>query len=480
MNLFYFIYCIYLVLPIFSKQTSFSNDPLHYGIIVDAGSTQTRLYIYQFHGPSNASYSPYVEPALLKDSGQQAKFIQEGSIAELKSKDMEEFFKGMINFAKDYIPKEKHRQTTFHVLATAGVRVLGFKKIKKVVNKVSEYLIQIKDFPFKIDEDFGVQVLPGEFEGAYDWLTINYLAGTLNKSAVKDSIISIDFGGASLELTFEPTERLSEGSFPLRVNGTDRILYTQSYLKFGRNQALIRHRQQLVENSWSEMENDTVKIEVIDPCFPINYRQKIKVEVFGKVRKVNFVGGGNYSLCEILTLDLLRKNVFCAAEPCGMNGKHQPNLPLNRPIFALDGFNKLGKILNCKGITNIHCLETSALNYCIDRKIEKVKDNNNNNNDNNNEILNINSKYNNNYSECFLAAYGINILKNGFNIDTFRQIHLTDDYHNINIGWTLGAIIYELEIMSFKKGYCEENINDKRNRVGIKNMYSPLKLDRLF
>lgn len=204
-------------------------------------------------------------------------------------------FLDMIKYAEAQLPADKHATVPIYIKATAGVRILSEAKRVAVVDTLKEYLSDPSQSSFLFDSNLGVQVLSGEFEGAFDWLSINYLAGGLRKDTTKKSVISIDMGGSSLELTFEPIDTLMEGSFPLRVNGTDVILYTQSYLKYGRNQALLRHRQDLL----SEFPDAEV---VMDPCFGKGYEESLTIDG----RSVRFSGTGNHELCLILTRKLLR------------------------------------------------------------------------------------------------------------------------------------------------------------------------------
>ncbi|KAJ9053077.1 hypothetical protein DSO57_1027686 [Entomophthora muscae] len=389
-----------------------------YGIIIDAGSTQTRLYIYQWEGPSNASFSAHVKPYTEIGTGNQAHFIKDGGIADMDPSDLPDFLSDMVKYAQDQLPSNKHGTIPIFIKATAGVRILSESKRVSVVETLKEYLSDRSKSSFLFDKNLGVQVLSGEFEGAFDWLSINYLAGTLRKESVEKSVISIDMGGSSLELTFEPTDTLMEGAFPLRVNGTD----------FGRNQALLRYRQDLL----AEFPDDKV---VYDPCFPKGYEESL----FSNRRKVRLSGTGNYNVCLLLTRKLLRESKFCPSEPCAMNGVYQPDLPTNRPIVAIDSFAKLAQALGCAGKSSIDCLERMAHQSCQDAvftgevhqlgKLQRTK--------------------------CFVAAYVTNVLRHGFRIDPLRPIWFSDeDNDGTSTGWTIGAMIYELELRSFNNGDC--------------------------
>lgn len=122
-----------------------------------------------------------------------------------------------------------------------------------------------------------------------------------------------------------------------------------------------------------------------------------------------------------------------------MNGVYQPDLPEDRPIVAIDSFAKLADALGCPWKSSLGCLERMARSTCQDavhpegaRKLGRIL-----------------------RTRCFLAAYGTNVLRHGFRIDPLRTIWFTDeDGDGTSTGWTIGAMVYELELRSFNNGDC--------------------------
>ena len=87
-------------------------------------------------------------------------------------------------------------------MATAGLRLLPGSKAEDILAEVRKYL---STFPFKIKED-GIDIMDGAHEGAYAWLTLNYLLGKLGNGP-RDTVAAIDLGGGSVQEAFALTEQ---------------------------------------------------------------------------------------------------------------------------------------------------------------------------------------------------------------------------------------------------------------------------------
>lgn len=84
-------------------------------------------------------------------------------------------------------------------------------------------------------EDQWARVISGQDEGAYMWLTINYLLKNLNPLS---KVLTIDLGGASTQIAFRPNTIPAESEIDLNIpNFYDYDIYSISYLGYGNDQA---------------------------------------------------------------------------------------------------------------------------------------------------------------------------------------------------------------------------------------------------
>ena len=94
------------------------------------------------------------------------------------------------------VPVKQHAVTTLTVGATAGLRLLPGKQADDILDAVRSHLKE--RYPFVVEPADGVTVLDGQSEGAFAWLTLNYLLGHLGKPA-GETVAAIDLGGGSVQ-----------------------------------------------------------------------------------------------------------------------------------------------------------------------------------------------------------------------------------------------------------------------------------------
>ncbi|KAB1262314.1 Ectonucleoside triphosphate diphosphohydrolase 6 [Camelus dromedarius] len=168
-----------------------------YGIMFDAGSTGTRVHIFQFTRPH-------------------------GGIQEL------------LGVAKQDIPSGLWQATPLVLRATAGLRLLPGEKAQKLLQKVKEVF---EASPFLLGTDC-VSIMNGTDEGVSAWITVNFLTGGL-RAPGRGSVGTLDLGGGSTQITFLPrVEGTLQTSPPgyltsLQMFNRTYKLYSYSYLGLG-------------------------------------------------------------------------------------------------------------------------------------------------------------------------------------------------------------------------------------------------------
>jgi golgi apyrase len=312
-----------------------------YGVILDAGSSGTRLHIYKWKDPAKARKDADDEdleslPKLVTEK-KWTKKIRPGisTFGEHPSDVGREHLKELIDHALDIVPEHKVADTPVFLMATAGMRLLPQVQQAAVLRETCSYLRQTTDFSLP-DCDLHIQVIKGETEGLYGWIALNYLLGGFDHpdehkhGKGHHTYGFLDMGGASAQIAFAPnkTEAAKHWNdlklLRLRtLDGTPREyqVFTATWLGFGVNQA----RQNYID-SLEKASEKTKNKEMPDPCMPRGLRTTYdgKVVESASPDSPTLIGTGKFKECMKATYPLLGKDVPCPDEPCLLNGQHVP------------------------------------------------------------------------------------------------------------------------------------------------------------
>lgn len=314
-----------------------------YGLVFDAGSSGTRVYVYSWL-KANAARRKGDEEDLqsLPSIKTKKKWIKKvhpgistfGSTPELVGPD---HLKDLVDFALDIVPKKEIENTPVFLLATAGMRLLPDDQRAAVLQHVCSYFQQNTKFQLP-DCNLHVQVIPGETEGLYGWIAANYLLGGFdapdqhNHGNGHHTYGFLDMGGASAQIAFAPNtteaEKHAEDLKLLRlrkVNGEalDYRVFVTTWLGFGANEARRRYVANLLEASPDSK-------ELPDPCLPVGITVKKTGEEIKtgskelKGKEPHLIGTGDFTECLKSTYPLLEKEKACTDQPCLLNGVHTP------------------------------------------------------------------------------------------------------------------------------------------------------------
>ncbi|CAG5867224.1 unnamed protein product [Menidia menidia] len=272
-----------------------------YGIVLDAGSSHTALYIYKWPGDKQNGTGVVTQHSHCHVKGGGI-----SSYADQKGKAGQSLQACLDQALKD-IPKDRHKMTPVYLGATAGMRLLN-----------------------------------GQEEGAYGWVTVNYLLENFIKygfvghwlSPNRPTVGALDFGGASTQITFatqEPIEH-EEDIMKLRLYGQDYSLYTHSFLCYGKDQFLKRLLAHLIKSQGYSQ-------SVTHPCYPADYSKELEMDsVFGSPctaqnrpssykpdAHITVQGSGHFEHClgnvsEMFSFDI------CPYAQCSFNKVFQPSI----------------------------------------------------------------------------------------------------------------------------------------------------------
>ncbi|OSX56411.1 hypothetical protein POSPLADRAFT_1175139 [Postia placenta MAD-698-R-SB12] len=306
-----------------------SSVPLvQYALMIDAGSTGSRIHIYKFN---NCGPSPMYEYEVFR--------MTKPGLSSYKGRPQEaaQSLDGLLDEAMKVVPEALRSCTPVAVKATAGLRLLGAAESAAILDAVTKRLHD--KYPFSVQEPDGVVIMDGKDEGVYAWITVNYLMNTIRSDspARAPTYAVLDLGGASTQVVFEPVFEKSdskmedgEHKYELAFGGKKHVLYQHSYLGYG----LMRARQsvhRLVEFMGSLRGSASgANATVVNPCLAQGTSRLVEIEDerLGGKFNVTMVGQdvGSFESCNRIVELVMAKDAICETKPCSFNGVYQPSL----------------------------------------------------------------------------------------------------------------------------------------------------------
>ncbi|KAJ3352572.1 Golgi apyrase [Entophlyctis luteolus] len=373
------------VMPTYRPQgLTFSplwQEDRRYGIVIDAGSSGTRLMIYSwkvFEHPSHDHHNlPVIEKAVHTGSSEPWSKSVEPGLSSLSSLHINEhsiasYLEPLLTFASDNIPQSLHKSTPIYLLATAGMRLVPLETRRSIL-KLACTTTQER-FNFEIRNcEIQFRVISGELEGIFGWVAMNYLNAGFSDPARQsppplagspNTFGFMDMGGASTQIAFEPVEEMKSlheddlTQVMLRkLDGTHLTfkIFVSTFLGFGVNEARKRYLENFLDDNAKTVERnrkDDERIEtaietessrmmeqistiIHDPCLPTNL--SLETSVFrsssATLTPISLLGTGSLLDCIANLEPLLRKHIACPDEPCLFNGVHAPIANFSRHRF---------------------------------------------------------------------------------------------------------------------------------------------------
>ncbi|XP_034027222.1 ectonucleoside triphosphate diphosphohydrolase 2-like [Thalassophryne amazonica] len=313
-----------------------------YGIVLDAGSSHTSMYIYKW--PANKHNDTGIvtqhDECHVKGGGISSYAGDHGGAAKSLEVCLEN--------AKKAIPKSRHHLTPLYLGATAGMRLLNIMNATETQRILKEVSAKLQSYPFRFRE---AAILSGKDEGVYGWVTVNYLRENFIKYGFigqwidpgRATVGAMDLGGASTQITFETKENVEDETNlnELKLYGQTYRLYTQSFLCYGQDQFLRKLLAQLIKTQG-------MTAQVCHPCYPAHFNTSIKLgkdvfdspcaknlrpPQFDPQQSITIVGAGDYQLC-LNNISLLFSFDNCNFSKCSFNGVFQPNVTGNFMAFS--------------------------------------------------------------------------------------------------------------------------------------------------
>ncbi|KAM9462610.1 ectonucleoside triphosphate diphosphohydrolase 1 isoform 2-T3 [Clarias gariepinus] len=394
-----------------------------YGIVLDAGSSHTSVYIYEW-------------PAEKENN---TGMVQQKHSCNVKGKGISSYssypykagqsLKECMDEAKKAIPEYRHHETPVYLGATAGMRLLKMDNdmaSESVLMSVEKFL---QTYPFNYQ---GARIITGQEEGAFGWITVNYLSDNFRKAS--GTMGALDLGGASTQITFVSGQESQspDNSIDFRLYGNDYHLYTHSFLCYGKDQVLKLSLEQQIQTL-----DMTDNIVLKDPCFHPGYNvSKTFGSVFDspctkkvtrqQIQNLTHLGLGNWNKCHEAVRRVLN-HTYCHYSTCSFNGIFQPPVEGRFGAFSAYFF-----VMNFLNLTNysLDMAKTNLQHYC-NTPWNKIKQ----------QYPQVKEKYLAEY--CFSATYIITLLEDGYNFtsDNWKNIEFIRKIGDSEAGWTLGYML---------------------------------------
>ena len=452
-----------------------------WGVILDAGSSGTRLHIYRWKDPARALKDAKNAQDLHSLPGLQTKTrwtkkIRPGvsTFGEKPHEVGPDHLRALVDHALDIIPEDSVKDTPIFLMATAGMRLLPQIQQAALTREICTYFRQHSQFSLP-DCGLHIQVIPGETEGLYGWIATNYLLGGFDQPELHNhgkghhTYGFLDMGGASAQLAFEPNSTEAETHWNdlrlLRLRTIDgspleHRVFTTTWLGFGVNQAREAFKEHL-KGIYSVSESN----EIPDPCMPKGLRTtQAGIPVHeADLEDLTLVGTGAFDECVKLTYPLLGKDKPCVDLPCLLNGKHVPaiDFDVNHFVGVSEYWHMTHGVFGGKGdkVYDWATFQARVRDYCSQ------------------EWTAIEAKFDGRHNEaknaqqaCFKASWMINVLHDGIGIprlglektpvtglnvtkegleglERAKENGLLDPFHavqdidGIEVSWTLGKMV---------------------------------------
>ncbi|XP_048970870.1 ectonucleoside triphosphate diphosphohydrolase 8 isoform X1 [Canis lupus dingo] len=339
-----------------------------FGVVFDAGSTHTSLFVYRW--PADKQNSTGVVSQAL------ACQVKGPGISSYASDPAQagESLQGCLEEALVIIPQAKHQETPAFLGATAGMRLLS----QKNGSQATAIFAAVSQALGRSPLDFrGAELLTGQDEGAFGWITINYVLGRLVQYSFSGEWIrplegtlvgALDMGGASTQITFVPRgpilDESSQATF--RLYGSEHRVYTHSYLCFGHDQMLTRLLAQLVQASPGPL--------VCHPCYHRGYRAMLSLATLYEspcvhtpppqhgAGNLTVEGTGSPTACVSAIQGLFNFSGCEGRGHCTFDGVYQP--PVQGQFYAFSSFYYTFAFLNLTSKQPLATVNTTVWEFC--------------------------------------------------------------------------------------------------------------------
>jgi GDA1/CD39 (nucleoside phosphatase) family len=387
-----------------------------YGLMIDAGSTGSRMHTFTFtRGPDMKLTLETEDFAPIKPGLSSFKSNPASAAKSLEP---------LLDRARSIVPEHMRSETPVFLRATAGLRLVGEEASSAILSQVHT---RLKSSGFRFDGPHWATILGGNDEGIYSWITVNYL---MNRASDR-TIGTLEMGGGSSQVAFVPTDNshsatgnCSTDVQPTMFMGANMPLYTKSHLQFGLKMARAIALKQFKETGAVSS----------NPCVNAGSPVKFDIPFSDDKASVVIVGVGEYNRCrrlidKVIALPAEQK---CSCKACTYHGAAAPT-PIAEFVaisFYLDRTVALG-MSTPLNVADIRRKGEEVCALTVDELLAKYPA------VPNGQAVDL----------CFDLAFITSHLEFGHGITetSGTKLHVVDKIAGVELGWALGAMFKELQ-----------------------------------
>ncbi|XP_053574098.1 ectonucleoside triphosphate diphosphohydrolase 4 isoform X2 [Bombina bombina] len=464
-----------------TEATDTGNPDLNYGVVVDCGSSGSRIFVYCWPR-HNGNPHELLDIKQMRDQNRKTVVMKiKPGISDLAStpEKASDYISPLLNFAGSHIPREKHKETPLYILCTAGLRILTESQQDAILEDLRTDIPVHYDFLFS---DSHAEVISGKQEGVYAWIGINFVLGRFDHIDDDDAVVEVnppgsdnkeaimrkrtagilDMGGVSTQIAYEVPKSVSfassqqeemaknllaEFNLGCDAHETQHVyrVYVATFLGFGGNAARQRYEDFIFS---STMEKNrllgkkhglSLESPYLDPCLPKDI--PYTVQQGGQALYVR--GTGDFQLCRRIIQPLMNLSNDTQTT---LNGIYQPPLPYDNSEFY--GFSEFyyctEDVLRIGGDYNSVNFLRQAQTYCstkwsvlkerFDRGLYAPHADQHR------------LKY-----QCFKSAWMYEVFHTGFSFPTnYSNLKTVLQVYDKEVQWTLGAILYRTRFLPLR------------------------------
>eukprot|EP00051_Salpingoeca_urceolata_P004426 m.64932 g.64932 ORF g.64932 m.64932 type:complete len:511 (-) comp13627_c0_seq2:1795-3327(-) len=443
-------------IAVISSRYNKLNKAPQYAVVVDAGSTHSQFYIYKWKPTPLSQTAGVLSVPFVEQHKESCKAAGAGiSSYAPDPQNAGPSLQPCLDDAASSIPSSLIPATQVYLRATAGMRVVH----ENTPDVAGEILASVLDTFLSSDfsDDSSAQILPGEEEGAFGWVTANYITGTLqNQPNLVDEEVTygaLDLGGASTQISFlEPNAT----TYTLDLYGHQYPLYTHSYLCWGAKAATQRLNATLIE--LADPSNSTL----LNPCLPSGFETEITIDqstmystdycsrMFdipaAKQKAYKVLGTSDAAACQALTDSLLDNGTTRVV------GDNVPAIPEGMHFYAFSAFYHFVDYICtyfgdfdptiCEGHTAQHEVYHPVL-YNLSLAVDDLCAKNWT------TLTNVSGSVPVEYLSqyCYQGKYVLSLLLQGygFNAST-NEVRFVDSVEGREVGWAFGFVVNETNV----------------------------------